>query len=176
MTRTVAIKSALVAAVAAGALAYPFGAMSFAEDLPKRKAGLWELKTTMDEGRGPREQMLKICISDDMEANTVKASIAEHKQNCQTYDIKKTGEKTVVDAKCVFNGRNVESTTAMSGDFAKAFNVTINSRATDTQDSTGQTFVVQRTITQAGTYLSDSCGALKPGEAAGPDGNAIMVQ
>lgn len=170
-----AIRFAL-SSFAAAALCCSFGTASLAEDLPKRKAGLWELKTTMDEGRGPREQSLKICISDDMEANTVRASIAEHKQNCETYDIKKAGEETVVDAKCVFNGRNVESKTAMTGDFAKAFNVKIDSRSTDTQDSTGQTFVVQRTITQVGSYLGDTCGDLQPGEAAGPDGNRVTVQ
>ena len=30
--------------------------------LPERKAGLWELSTTMDEGLGPKDQTMKICI------------------------------------------------------------------------------------------------------------------
>ena len=38
--------------------------------LPTRKAGLWELKTSMDEGGGPREQVMKMCISEEMERLT----------------------------------------------------------------------------------------------------------
>jgi hypothetical protein len=35
---------------------------------------------------------------------------------------------------------------------------------------------VKRTITQDGTYLGESCGDLRAGEAMGSDGHKIMVQ
>jgi len=85
--------------------------------LPARKAGLWELQTSMDEGMGPREQTIKMCISAEMEANTVQASIAEHKQKCSRYEIKAADGKTTVDAECLFNERTVVSQTEMAGDF-----------------------------------------------------------
>ncbi|MFN0219970.1 MAG: SRPBCC family protein [Hyphomicrobium sp.] len=147
-----------------------------AATLPTRKAGLWELKTAMDEGRGPREQLLKMCVGAEMEASTVRASLTEHQQNCDTYDIKSVGDETVVDAKCLFNGRHVDSTTVMSGDFGKAFKVKIDSTTSDKKDSTEQTVVVKRTIIQTGTFVSDSCGDLKPGEASAPDGEKVTVQ
>ncbi len=59
--------------------------------LPERKAGLWDLKTVMDEGNGPREHAFKLCIDESMEKNTVKASLADHKANCTKYDV--TSEK-----------------------------------------------------------------------------------
>jgi hypothetical protein len=144
--------------------------------LPARKAGMWELKTSMDEGRGPREQSMKICIDATMEANTVQASLAEHKQNCEKYNIRKDGDKTVVDMTCKFNGRHVESLTEMEGDFSKVFKIKISSTTSDTREATQQTITVKRIILQDGTYLSESCGDLRPGEALSPDGAKILVQ
>lgn len=144
--------------------------------LPERKAGMWELKTSMDEGRGPREQSIKMCIDATMEANTVKASLAEHQKNCEKYEIKKDAGKTVVDMSCVYNGRHVASMTEMEGDFSKSFKIKILSTTSDTRETTQQTITVKRTILQDGTYLGESCGDLQPGEALAPDGSKVLVQ
>ena len=79
--------------------------------LPERKAGLWELKTTMDEGNGPRDQAMKMCIDARMEKNTVLASISDHKANCSTYNVKADGGGTTVDADCIYNERKVMTNT-----------------------------------------------------------------
>lgn len=142
--------------------------------IPLRKAGKWEMKTVMDEGFGPREQVLTMCIDADMERNTAAASQASHKQNCTKYEVKTEGGATIVDSLCNFEGRNIESTTVMSGDFATTFQVKIDS--TTSGSERGQSVSVTRTITQDGTYLGESCGELKAGEAMGTDGNKIMVQ
>lgn len=163
------------AAVAMIAMAPP-GLAAEETTLPARKAGIWELTTSMDEGVGPREQTMKICIGAEMEANTVSASIAEHKQSCARYEIKKSESGTVVDAECVFNGRNVTSETEMSGDFASAFSIKISSTTSDEKPGGKQTIVVRRRITQNGKYLGESCGDLKPGEAMAADGTKVLVQ
>jgi hypothetical protein len=144
-------------------------------DLPARKAGQWELKTVMDEGNGPKEQMLTMCIDADMEKNTVAASKADHKENCSKYEVKKDGDKIVVNATCKFNERNVESATEMSGDFATTFQVKIDSTTSGT-DGNNQSISVKRAITQTGKYLGESCGDLKAGEAKGSDGKKVYVQ
>ena len=143
--------------------------------LPERKAGLWELRTVMDEGNGPRDQTMKLCIDAQMEKNTVSASVADHKANCATYDVKAAGGNTTVDSDCLYNGRKVISTTNMSGDFTSAFEIKIESTTTEPEQKT-QSVVIKRTITQVGKYVGDSCGALKPGEAEGADGSRMMVQ
>jgi len=163
------------AAVALGFSLHVLPAMA-EETLPSRKAGMWELKTSMDEGMGPREQNMKICIDAKMEANTVKASLAEHQQNCEKYQIKKDGGKTVVDMTCSYNGRHVESLTEMDGDFSNSFKIKISSTTSDTRESTQQTITIKRTILQDGSYLGASCGDLKGGEAMTPDGTKVMVQ
>ena len=145
-----------------------------AETLPARKAGLWELKTTMDEGNGPRDQALKICIDERMEANTIAASIADHKANCTKYEIKTADGVTTAEGECKYNNRAVISRTDMSGDFKTSFVVKISSTTSDATKQ--QSIVVKRTITQTGSYLGESCGELKGGEAMGPDGVKLAVQ
>lgn len=159
------------------AVTLPSGAISdeAKASLPSRKAGLWELNTAMDEGNGPRTQSMKMCIDATMEKNTVAASMGEHKEACKTYEIATTGDGTTVAADCIFNKRRVVSTTTMSGDFKTAFEIKITSKTTDPAEKT-QLIVVNRTITQRGKFLAESCGALKGGEAEAEDGTKVMVQ
>ncbi len=142
--------------------------------LPLRKAGKWEQKTVMDEGGKKHEQTLTICIDTEMERNTALASAAEHKTRCSKYDVKQDGENFVIEATCNMNHRDVESRTEMSGDFQKTFNVKITSTTSGVQDS--QSIAIPRVIEQHGTYVSESCGDLKAGEAMGTDGTRVMVQ
>jgi len=145
-----------------------------ADDLPLRKAGRWEMKTVMVEGGAPHEQTLTMCVDADMERNTAAASDMEHKKSCSKYEVKKTAAGVVVEATCNMNGRDVESHTEMSGDFANAFQIKIDSTTSGIEGA--QTMSIKRTITQDGKYLGASCGELKAGEAMGSDGTKIMVQ
>ena len=145
-----------------------------AVELPLRKAGRWEMKTVMDEGLGPREQVLTMCIDAEMERNTAKASKANHAQSCTKYEVTRSGDTTTVDALCNYGGRKVESVTEMRGDFETAFEVTIKSTTSGAEH--GRSVAVKRTITQDGKYLGESCGDLQAGEAMGSDGHKVMVQ
>ena len=145
------------------------------QKLPMRKAGLWEMKTVMDEGNGPKDQTMKMCIDGEMERNTVDASLEEHKKACMQYDVKTDGGKTIVDADCTFSTRRVISTTTMTGDFSTAFEIAITSTTTSVE-AKDQSVVVKRTIAQSGKYAGESCGELKAGEAEGTDGTRMMVQ
>ena len=162
--------------LAAGAMLTCLGSVALAqgERLPERKAGLWELHTVMDEGLGPKDQKMTLCVDKEMEHNTVTASHEEHARQCTKYELSRDGDKTVVDMSCQFASRAVTSRTEMSGDFQTALNVKIES--TTSGDHNGQTVAVKRTITQTGKYLGESCGDLIGGEARGPDGTKVMVQ
>lgn len=157
-----------------GFLAVVGSALADDARLPERKAGLWELHTVMDEGLGPKDQTLTLCVDADMEHNTVTASGVEHTKQCTTYEIKREGDKTVVDMSCQYASRHVKSRTEMTGDFQSALSVKIES--TTSGEHNGQTVAVKRTITQTGKYLGESCGDLSGGEAKGPDGTKVMVQ
>lgn len=144
--------------------------------LPERKAGLWELKTSMDEGIGPRENTMKLCIDAVMEATTVKTSLTEHKTNCEKYEIAKANDVTTVDMSCKFNQRHVTGKTEMSGDFKSAFKVKIQSTTSDDAANDTRTVTINRVIMQEGVYIAESCGDLAPGQALTADGQKVLVQ
>ncbi|MEQ8824292.1 MAG: DUF3617 family protein [Filomicrobium sp.] len=145
-----------------------------ADSLPTRKSGLWEQKTVMNQGDGPRDHTMTLCIDDAMEKSTAEKSVKQHKESCTKYEIKKSDGKTEVVSDCVFNDRPVSSNTTMSGDFEKSFKIQIETKTTLTDK--GRSRVMTRTIDQKGTYLGADCGDLKPGEAKGSNGDRIMVQ
>ena len=159
---------------AAWAIAAATATSADTAQLPMRKAGLWQLTTVMDEGSGPKEHVLKMCVDAGMEQNTVQASLAEHRQNCSRYEVNGTGDAVAVDAECVFNGATVRSRTEMSGDFNKTFEVKIESTTVRTQG--GQSQSVKRLIKQTGSYLGEACGDVGAGEAMDAGGNKIPVQ
>ena len=164
----------LIAAVAVSLAATVPVAAEDSLDLPLRKAGQWQLTTAMDEGRGPRQSILTMCIEAEMERKTVMASGSEHRANCSKYEVKKIGGTTTVDAECTYDQRKVTSHTEMSGDFQAAFAVKIES--TTSGEARGQPVSVKRTILQEGKYVTQSCGDLQAGEAKDPEGRKVMVQ
>jgi hypothetical protein len=166
--KTLSLAGSLLALVAGAAIA------ETVTELPLRKAGRWEMKTTWDEGNGPREQLVTMCVDGDMERNTAAASAAEHKQSCTKYAVGKTGDTFTVDATCRMNERDVTSHTEMSGDFKTTFKVKIDSTTSGVEGA--QSVSVKRTIIQEGKFAGDACGDLKAGEAMGADGHKIMVQ
>lgn len=142
--------------------------------IPERKAGLWELHTIMDEGLGPKDQTLTMCVDADMERVAVFASNDEHIKQCKTYEITREGDKTVVEMSCQYASRHVKSRTELTGDFQSSLSVKIES--TTSGEHNGQSVAVKRVITQTGKYLGDSCGDLVGGEAKGSDGSKVLVQ
>jgi hypothetical protein len=161
----------LTAAMAASSFSSALADMA---RMPERKAGLWHMTTTMDEGQGPVTQDLTMCIDAGMERMTVSASADEHGKQCSKYDITRQGEITVVEMSCQFSGRQVVSKTELGGDFKAAFLVKIESTTSGEQNA--QSISVKRKISQTGKYLGEDCGDLAGGEAKGPDGTRVMVQ
>jgi hypothetical protein len=100
---------------------------SFALDMPARKAGLWEIKITM-QGRAIVVPTAQHCIdaATDKEMNTVGNTQAGAK--CSKQDIQRNGAAIVVDSVCDF-GTGVTTTHAVvTGDFNSAYTVTVNSK------------------------------------------------
>jgi hypothetical protein len=147
-------------------------------DLPLRKAGLWEVHTQTDEGKGMRSQDLTMCIGEAMERTTVQRSGAENRANCSKYDVKKTPEGTTVDAQCTYDDRKVTSRTELHGDFTTVFKVKVESTTAGNAPRAqgGQPVNVHRTILQEGKYLGESCGDLQAGEAKTASGTTVTVQ
>jgi hypothetical protein len=99
-----------------------------AEDLPIRKAGLWEMKVVKP-GSSIPEMTMQHCTDEttDKEMNNLVSPMA--KQICAKQDIQKTAAGYVSDSVCSVAGVSVASHSEIAGDFNSAYTVTTSSHS-----------------------------------------------
>ena len=95
-----------------------------AQDVPKRKSGLWEVKrTTVRTGEKPR--VVQMCI-DEASDNALR-QLAEGMRNetCKTTKLTREGDRLTVDAVCNLGQTKVTSTThaVITGKFDSAYKI-----------------------------------------------------
>ena len=121
MTRKLALLGSVVClALSAGA--------ACADDMPVRKAGLWELKMVRT-GSAMPEMTMQHCTDEtvDKEMNNNVSPMA--KQICSKQDIKKTATGYVSDSECSVAGMSTTSHAEIVGDFNSAYTVKTSSHA-----------------------------------------------
>ncbi len=95
------------------------------QDLPKRKAGLWEIKTFPGEGMPPT--MMQQCTDEVFEAEMQKTATEQSKNMCSKNDIKRSGNTIISDAVCKIGSTTVTSQSMTTGDFSSAYKTEIKS-------------------------------------------------
>lgn len=122
-----------------------------AQDYPQRKAGLWEVAMTMQQGTPP--QVVQQCI----DANTDR-QLMEHfggmtKRDCAKNISRREGAGYVIESDCTIGGMKVVSKGTLTGDFNAAYTMrmesTVNGKPT--------------AMTMNAKYL----GACRPGQKPG---------
>ena len=99
-----------------------------AEDLPARKAGLWEIKMVRTGSPLP-EMTMQHCTDEtvDKDMNNMVSPMA--KQICSKQDVQKTAAGYVTDSLCSAGGVSISSHSEISGDFNSAYTVTTTSHS-----------------------------------------------
>jgi hypothetical protein len=97
-----------------------------AEDLPTRKAGLWEMKIAKTGAQQP-EMTMQHCTDEttDKDMNNTVSPMA--KQMCSKQDIRKTATGYTIDAICKVAGVSMTSHSEMTGDLNSAYSVATTS-------------------------------------------------
>ena len=99
---------------------------ALALDMPPRKAGLWELKMSM-EGRSMPMQTFQHCIdaATDKAMNDVGGGMREQ---CAKQDMQRSGNTITVDSVCNIGGATTTSRAVVTGDFNSAYTVKVSSK------------------------------------------------
>ncbi|HEV8712454.1 MAG TPA: DUF3617 family protein [Candidatus Binatia bacterium] len=93
------------------------GASAVAGEMPKRKAGLWEMRTQMDGmPGGPPVQM---CV--DQASDNLMQQRAEEKPDCSTMDVKADAGGTKIHAVCRMAGSTVTMDAVYTGNFESSY-------------------------------------------------------
>jgi hypothetical protein len=109
--------------LAAAVIATP----ALAQDMPSRKAGLWEMTMTF-EGRGAPPQTMQQCIDASTDKAMQDMSQGARGQTCSKREVKKVGDTIVFDSVCDAGMGTTTSHGVVSGDFNSAYTIKINSK------------------------------------------------
>ncbi|MCB1914309.1 MAG: DUF3617 family protein [Rhodocyclaceae bacterium] len=99
----------------AAGLALLLPALVLAEELPKRKPGLWEIKTTMSV-LGGQQMVMRQCIDESTDADLL-AQATRQQGDCDPPRITREGAHTTIETACRVNG----GTASTRGEFSGAY-------------------------------------------------------
>jgi hypothetical protein len=125
-------------------------------DMPKRRPGLWEIRTNMPgtaADRGPVQH----CI-DERTDNLMQEQASRHQPNCPVKDIQRDGERIVVHSVCKMGETSVTSDAVFTGKFDSAYRGQIKVRYDPPVQGRSQA-----EITQEAKWI----GSCKPGQKPG---------
>ncbi|MBR0567356.1 DUF3617 family protein [Azoarcus sp. L1K30] len=122
-------------------------------DLPKRKPGLWEMKTTMVE-MGGMGQTLSMCVG----AQTDDLLVQQGDEQCSQKSYRRNGDRIVFNAVCQTEGSTAKIEGSFSGDFVNRYSGEV--RSTYTPPLQGMKTM---TLKQEARWT----GACKPGQKPG---------
>jgi hypothetical protein len=136
-----------------------------ADDLPIRKAGLWEIKMAKTGSPLP-DMTMQHCTDEttDKDMNNMVSPMA--KQICSKQDIQKTATGFVSDSLCSVAGVSIASHSEINGDFNSAYTVTTTSHS-----DLGNKGAPRDTVTKIEAKWLGACKPdQKPGDIVMPGG------
>ena len=148
------IPAILGIAVAAGATL-----PAAAQDMPKRKSGLWEITMDSSAPKGAPPRTMTQCVDaakDDLARQAGQQMQAENK--CSTTNMKQSAGRMSFDSACDFGTMKLASQTMISGDFNTSYKMVIKSKFDPPMMG-----MADSTTTMDAKYV----GACKPGQRPG---------
>jgi hypothetical protein len=127
---------------------------AFSAELPSRKPGLWEIKTS-SENRNVPAQTIQQCI--DAATDRMMQSGAYMQNACPKRDVQQSGNTFTIDSTCTIQGKTTISHSVITGRFDSAYTMTVTSESENTPG--GKT-----TMTMAAKWLGPCTGDQKPGD------------
>ncbi len=139
------------------ALGLALAAAATAADLPKRKSGLWEMKTQME--GVPSQGPMQMCVDQNSD-NLMQERATKEKMNCSVMDINRgLGGKTTIHSVCKIDAATTATTDAViTGDFDSGYKSDMKIRYTPPMHG-----MSEMKMTQEAKWL----GPCKPGQRPG---------
>jgi hypothetical protein len=142
-----------------------------AAELPIRKAGLWELKMTM-EGRNIPVPAMQQCTDSSTDKLMTSNFGSVGREECSKRDIQVSGRNITVDSICTLGGATVTTHAAISGDFNSAYTVKLTSKR---EGGAGAGAGGTTNMTVEAKWLGACKADQKPGDMILPGGQKINI-
>jgi hypothetical protein len=147
-----------------------FAVPAHADDLPRRKPGLWEMKV-LKIGSSLPELTMQHCTDATTDKDMANSVSPIAKQICSRQDVKKTATGYVTDAVCSVAGTGMTSHSEITGDFNSAY-----SMVTRTLMDKGPEALRDTTTKIQAKWLGDCRPGQKPGDILMPGGFKLNVK
>lgn len=140
-------------------LAALLAATAGAADLPRRKSGLWEIRTEMTgvPARGP----IQMCI--DQASDNLMQERARDKSNCPVMDVSRGAGAVTIHSVCKHDGVTATSDAVITGNFDSAYRNDMRVRYDPPQQGMSET-----KLTQEARWLGPCKPGQKPGDIVMP--------
>ena len=156
--RRIVLSSALLLANAVPALS---------SELPSRKPGLWEVKTSVENVNAPA-RVIRQCI--DAATDQMLQSIAGpfNPASCPERNVQSSADSTTIDFKCTVGGKPATARSLITGSLDSAYTMTVTAQS-DRSAGGGMT------MTMEGKWLGACAADQKPGDIVLGNGVKINV-
>jgi len=151
----------LGAAMLAGLIA---SSAARADELPSRKPGLWEVKTSI--GDNGRSLTVRQCIDAATDQMLQSSAGPFSAQLCQSREVKTSQGTTTIDSHCTVGGKEGTAHAVVSGSFDSAYTMMVTSEG-------GGLPSVKMTI--EGKWLGACAAGQEPGDVTMPNGAKVNI-
>ncbi len=139
-------------------------ASAFASDLPVRKAGLWQISTTVTSGHTISMQQ---CIDAKTDQIMQSRFASLPQRNCSKHDVQKSGDTITIDSVCSIAGRTTTGHTVVTGSFDSAYTMVLTSEV--------KGIPTPRHVTMSAKWLGPCAAGQKPGDMVLPNGKTVNI-
>ena len=129
---------------------------ALAAELPNRKAGLWEIKTSFENRNGAGLTVVQ-CIDTSTDQMMQSSSGPLAQAACSRRDVQKSGDTVTIDSTCTLGGKTAKSHTVITGSFESAYKMTVTSESDALPGG-------NMTLTMAARWLGPCAADQKPGD------------
>jgi Protein of unknown function (DUF3617) len=139
-------------------------APSSAADLPSRKPGLWEVKTTIEgQGRAVTVQQCIDAATDQMLQSSTGPFAASA---CAKREVRKSDAGAIIDSHCSLNGKAAEAHADIAGSFDSSYSMTVTAEGGD---------LPAVKMTMDGKWLGVCAANQKPGDVVMANGVKVNL-
>ncbi|WP_298105090.1 DUF3617 family protein [Bradyrhizobium sp.] len=139
-----------------------FVVQAAADDAPARKAGLWEIKTTI----GGHAVTVKQCIDAATDRMLQSSTGPLSAQACPSRQVSKSDSGFTIESRCSFNGKPASARAVVTGSFDSAYTMTVTAEGKD---------LPAARMTMEGKWLGACAADQKPGDVIMSNGVKVNV-
>ncbi|MDR3486896.1 MAG: DUF3617 family protein [Bradyrhizobium sp.] len=144
-----------------------FTMSALATELPSRKPGLWQVKTSIENSNAPA-RVIQQCIDAATDQMMQSSAGPFAPQVCPLRDVQRSENSFTIDSTCAIGGKPATAHAAVTGSFDSAYTMIVTSQSDDIPGG-------KMIMTMEGKWLGPCTADQKPGDIVMSNGMKINI-